>query len=100
MRKVTTTALSDMKRQGVPIAMVTAYDYTFSRLIDGAGADVLLVGDSLGMVIQGQETTLGVTLDQMIYHCDAVARGAERALVVGDHQTEKKSLSLDARRRR
>ena len=84
MRKVTTTALSAMKDRGERIAMVTAYDFTFSQLLDRAGVDVLLVGDSLGMVIQGEETTLGVTLDQMIYHCKAVARGAERALVVGD----------------
>jgi 3-methyl-2-oxobutanoate hydroxymethyltransferase len=84
MRKVTTTALSAMKDRGERIAMVTAYDFTFSQLLDRAGVDVLLVGDSLGMVIQGEETTLGVTLDQMIYHCQAVARGAERALVVGD----------------
>ena len=84
MRKVTTTALSAMKDRGERIAMVTAYDFTFSHLLDRAGTDVLLVGDSLGMVVQGKETTLGVTIDQMIYHCQAVARGAQRALVVGD----------------
>jgi len=84
MRKVTTTALSAMKDRGERIAMVTAYDFTFSHLLDRAGVDVLLVGDSLGMVIQGEETTLGVTLEHMIYHCQAVARGAKRALVVGD----------------
>ena len=64
--------------------MVTAYDATFARLADRAGADVLLVGDSLGMVIQGHDTTLPVTLDDIVYHCRAVARGAERAHVVGD----------------
>jgi 3-methyl-2-oxobutanoate hydroxymethyltransferase len=64
--------------------MLTAYDYTMARLLDAAGVDGLLVGDSLGMVVQGRETTLHVTLDQMIYHTEMVARGATRALVVGD----------------
>src|SRR5713226_2725548 len=64
--------------------MVTAYDATFARIFDDAGADVLLVGDSLGMVIQGHPSTLPVTMDQMIYHCTAVARGAARAHLVGD----------------
>lgn len=66
------------------IAMVTAYDATFAQILDEAGVDVLLVGDSLGMVVQGNETTLGVTLDEMIYHCKAVARGAKRAHIVAD----------------
>ncbi|MBF0624281.1 MAG: 3-methyl-2-oxobutanoate hydroxymethyltransferase [Magnetococcales bacterium] len=73
-----------MKRTGRKIVSVTAYDYTFARLLDRAGVDLLLVGDSLGMVIQGAETTLGVTLDEMIYHTRAVARGTVRALVVCD----------------
>ena len=64
--------------------MVTAYDATFARLLDEGGADVLLVGDSLGMVVQGHDTTLPVTLDEMLYHCRAVARGSKRAHVVGD----------------
>src|SRR6202007_2752382 len=64
--------------------MVTAYDATFARILDEAGADVLLVGDSLGMVIQGHDTTLPVTMDQMVYHCSAVRRGTERAHLVGD----------------
>ncbi len=64
--------------------MVTAYDATFARLFDEAGVDVLLVGDSLGMVVQGQDSTLPVTVDEVIYHCRAVARGARRAHVVGD----------------
>src|SRR5688500_5525462 len=67
-----------------PLVMVTAYDATFARLLDEAGADVLLVGDSLGMVIQGHETTLPVTLEEMSYHCRAVARGVRRAHIVGD----------------
>jgi 3-methyl-2-oxobutanoate hydroxymethyltransferase len=64
--------------------MVTAYDATFARILDDAGADVLLVGDSLGMVVQGQTSTLPVTMDQMVYHAQAVTRGAKRAHVVGD----------------
>src|SRR5262249_46057885 len=64
--------------------MVTAYDATFGRIVDDAGADVILVGDSLGMVIQGNDSTLPVTMDQMVYHCRAVPRGVRRAHVVGD----------------
>lgn len=66
------------------IVMVTAYDATFAKLLDGAGADVLLVGDSLGMVVQGHDSTLPVTMDQMIYHTASVVRGSEKALVIGD----------------
>jgi 3-methyl-2-oxobutanoate hydroxymethyltransferase len=82
--KVTIHTLRQMKERGEKIAMLTAYDATFARLLDEAGADVLLIGDSLGMVIQGHETTLPVTLDEVAYHCRAVARGARRAHVVGD----------------
>lgn len=67
-----------------PIAMVTAYDFTIARLLDEGGADVLLVGDSLGMVVQGHDNTLGVTVEEICYHGRAVARGAKRAHVVGD----------------
>jgi 3-methyl-2-oxobutanoate hydroxymethyltransferase len=77
-----------MKDEGERIAMVTAYDASFARLCDQAGADVLLVGDSLGMVIKGEDNTLAVTMDEMIYHCRAVARGVAagsgRAMIVGD----------------
>jgi 3-methyl-2-oxobutanoate hydroxymethyltransferase len=83
-RPVTVPRLRDMKRQGERITMVTAYDATFARLFDEAGIDVLLVGDSLGMVVQGQSSTLPVTLDEVIYHCRAVARGTRRAHLVGD----------------
>lgn len=83
-RRVTIQSLRQMKEKGERIAMLTAYDATFARLLDEAGADVLLVGDSLGMVIQGHDTTLPVTLDEIAYHCRAVARGARRAHVVGD----------------
>ena len=82
--KVTIHTLRQMKARGEKIAMLTAYDASFARLFEDAGADVLLVGDSLGMVVQGHETTLPVTLDEIAYHCRAVARGARRAHVVGD----------------
>src|SRR5205814_5480620 len=73
-----------MKQAGERITMLTAYDATFARLLDRAGTDVLLVGDSLGMVVQGHDTTLPVTMDQIVYHCAAVNRGVERAHLVGD----------------
>lgn len=82
--RVTVPSLRDMKRDKKPITMVTAYDATFARMIDEGGADVLLVGDSLGMVIQGLDSTLPVTVDEVIYHCRAVARGTTRAHIVGD----------------
>src|SRR5688572_1057483 len=82
--KVTVPALRARKQSGPKIAMVTAYDATFARLLDEGGADILLVGDSLGMVVQGLSTTIPVTLDDMLYHGRAVARGAARAQVVGD----------------
>jgi len=82
--KVTIHTLRQMKARGEKIAMLTAFDATFARLLDEAGADMLLVGDSLGMVVQGHDTTLPVTLEEIAYHCRAVARGARRAHVVGD----------------
>ncbi|NQZ95874.1 MAG: 3-methyl-2-oxobutanoate hydroxymethyltransferase [Myxococcales bacterium] len=82
--RVTVPGLARRKRRGQKISMLTAYDFTFSRIFDTAGIDVLLVGDSLGNVVQGVETTLPVTLDEVIYHTRLVARGAQRALVVGD----------------
>jgi 3-methyl-2-oxobutanoate hydroxymethyltransferase len=72
------------KAERRPISVLTAYDHTTARLFDDAGVDCLLVGDTLGMVVQGHETTLPVTLDQMVYHVEMVARGARRAFVVGD----------------
>ena len=83
-QRVTIHTLRQMKERGEKIAVLTAYDATFARLFDEAGADVLLVGDSLGMVVQGHETTLPVTLEDMAYHCRAVVRGARRAHIVGD----------------
>ncbi len=82
-KRITAPALRERKG-GEAIAMVTAYDFTMARLLDEAGADVLLVGDSLGMVVQGGETTIPVTLDEVCYHTRAVARGARFAHVVGD----------------
>src|SRR6266550_2960487 len=83
-QRVTIHTLRQMKERGDKIAVLTAYDATFARLFDESGADVLLVGDSLGMVVQGHETTLPVTLEEMAYHCRAVVRGARRAHVIGD----------------
>lgn len=83
-QRVTIHTLRQMKERGEKIAMLTAYDATFARLLDESGADVLLVGDSLGMVVQGHDTTLPVTLEEIIYHTRAVVRGASRAHVVGD----------------
>lgn len=82
--KVTVPSLRARKQAGPRIAMLTAYDATIARLLDEGGADVLLVGDSLGMVVQGLPNTLPVTIDEVAYHARAVARGASRALVVGD----------------
>jgi 3-methyl-2-oxobutanoate hydroxymethyltransferase len=82
--RITVPDLERMKAAGERITMVTAYDWTFARLLDAAGVELLLVGDSLGNVVQGHDTTLPVTLDEMVYHTRMVARGARRALVVGD----------------
>lgn len=83
-KKITTTSLQEMQRTGKKIAMVTAYDYPSARIVEGAGADVVLVGDSLGMVVLGYENTLPVTLGDMIHHGKAVVRACKRALVVMD----------------
>jgi len=82
--KVTTRSLQRRKGGSEAFSMLTAYDHTFSRIFDQAGIDVLLVGDSVGNTVQGGESTLPVTLDEMVYHCRMVSRGAGRALVVGD----------------
>jgi 3-methyl-2-oxobutanoate hydroxymethyltransferase len=82
--RITVPDLGRMKAAGERITMVTAYDWTFARLLEAAGVELLLVGDSLGNVVQGHETTLPVTLDEMVYHTRLVTRGASRALVVGD----------------
>src|SRR5947209_19918658 len=81
---VTPPVFAGWKQQGRKISVLTAYDYTTARLLDSAGVDALLVGDSLGMVVQGREHSLAVTLDEVIYHARCVSRGAKRALVVAD----------------
>jgi 3-methyl-2-oxobutanoate hydroxymethyltransferase len=83
-KKVTVPDVLRMKAAGERVTMVTAYDHAFARLLDEAGVELLLVGDSLGMVVQGLPTTLPVTLDEIIYHTRMVVRGRQRALVVGD----------------
>lgn len=84
VKKVTTHVLQEMKMAGEKITMLTGYDYTMARIIDTAGIDVILVGDSASNVMAGHETTLPITLDQMIYHASSVVRGVDRALVVVD----------------
>jgi 3-methyl-2-oxobutanoate hydroxymethyltransferase len=83
-KKVTTRLIQAMKRHHEPISMLTAYDYPTALIMDQAGMDIILVGDSLGMVVLGYESTLPVTMDEMIHHCKAVSRGAKYALLVGD----------------
>jgi len=99
---VTVSTLAAMKERAERIVCLTCYDASFCCLLEDAGVDLLLVGDSLGMVIQGQETTLPVTLDQMVYHCACVARRRRRALVVADmpflsYATPRQALASAAR---
>ncbi|NLJ30889.1 MAG: 3-methyl-2-oxobutanoate hydroxymethyltransferase [Clostridiales bacterium] len=82
--KFTAQSFAQAKRKKEKITMLTAYDYSMAKIIDGGGIDAILVGDSLGMVMQGHDSTLEVTMDDMVYHCRCVSRGAKRALVVGD----------------
>lgn len=84
VKKITTHTLQEMKRRGEKISMLTAYDFSLARIIDEAGMDVILVGDSASNVMAGHETTLPITLDQMIYHASSVVRAVQRALVVVD----------------
>ena len=84
IKKVTTNTLQKMKASGEKISMLTAYDFSFAKMIDEAGIDVILVGDSASNVMAGHETTLPITLDQMIYHAQSVLRGINRCLVVVD----------------
>src|SRR5210317_1895500 len=83
-KKVTTHSLQQMKDQGEKISMLTAYDYTMAKMVDAAGVDCILVGDSASNVMAGHETTLPITLDQMIYHASSVVRAVDRALIVVD----------------
>lgn len=84
VKRVTTNVLQEMKNSGTKISMLTGYDFSMARIIDSAGIDVILVGDSASNVMAGHETTLPITLDQMIYHAGSVVRAVERALVVVD----------------
>ncbi|HYC85566.1 MAG TPA: 3-methyl-2-oxobutanoate hydroxymethyltransferase, partial [Chryseosolibacter sp.] len=84
IKKITTHRLQEMKNRGEKIAMLTAYDYSMARIIDGAGVDVILVGDSASNVMAGYETTLPITLEHMIYHAASVVRAVKRALVIVD----------------
>jgi len=83
-KRVTTRTIAEMKKRGERIACLTAYDFLTARILDEAGVDLLLVGDSLAMVFQGHETTIPVTLDEMLYHAKTVVRGVERAMVIVD----------------
>jgi 3-methyl-2-oxobutanoate hydroxymethyltransferase len=93
--RVTVTSLLKMKEEGKRIVMLTAYDYLFAKIVDEAGVDIILVGDSLAMVVQGKENTLSVTMDEMIYHTEMVARAANTAMVVGDMPFMSYQASLD-----
>jgi 3-methyl-2-oxobutanoate hydroxymethyltransferase len=84
VKRVTTHTLQEMKNAGVKISMLTGYDFSMARIIDTAGIDIILVGDSASNVMAGHETTLPITLDEMIYHASSVVRGVQRALVVVD----------------
>jgi len=103
MKKITTKTLKEMKINGEKIAMLTAYDYTSALIVDSAGVDVVLVGDSLGMVMLGYDSTVPVTMEEMIHHTKAVVRGVKRALVVFDmpflsYQTGVRDAILNAGR--
>ena len=84
-KRITTKSLVEMKNNGEKIAMLTAYDYTMAKIVDKAGIDIVLVGDSASNVMAGYETTLPITLNEMIYHASSVVRAIERSLVVVDY---------------
>lgn len=101
IKKVTTHVLQEMKKRGEKIAMLTAYDYTMAKIIDSAGIDVILVGDSASNVMAGHETTLPITLDQMIYHASSIIRATSRSLVIvdlpfGSYQANSKEALMSA----
>lgn len=100
-KRITTRTLIEMKENGEKISMLTAYDFTMAKIVDSAGVDVILVGDSASNVMAGHETTLPITLDQMIYHASSVVRASERALVVvdlpfGSYQSDSKEALRSA----
>jgi 3-methyl-2-oxobutanoate hydroxymethyltransferase len=94
-KKVTTRTIREMKTRAEPITMLTAYDYGTALAVDRAGIDAILVGDSLGMVVLGYDTTLPVTMEDMLHHCRAVARGASYALLIGDMPFMSYQASVD-----
>src|SRR5579862_9731394 len=101
VKKITTNTLQKMKENGEKISMITAYDFSFARLFDQAGIDVILVGDSASNVMAGHETTLPITLDQMIYHASSVIRGVNRSMVAvdmpfGSYQSNSKEALVSA----
>ena len=95
IKRVTTKTLALLKKKGIKISVLTAYDFITAKLLDEAGIDVILVGDSLANVFQGIETTLPVTMDEMIYHTKAVARAVNRAMLVVDLPFMSYQLSID-----
>ncbi|MGV8080388.1 MAG: 3-methyl-2-oxobutanoate hydroxymethyltransferase [Syntrophales bacterium] len=95
LNKVTTATIRDMKKRGEKITMITAYDYPTAAVVDEAGIDLILVGDSLGMVVLGYDSTLPVTMDVMIHHTKAVTRAVSRALVIGDMPFMSYQASVD-----
>ncbi|MBW1678921.1 MAG: 3-methyl-2-oxobutanoate hydroxymethyltransferase [Deltaproteobacteria bacterium] len=95
MKKITVLDLQKMKDRGEKITMLTAYDYPFARILDASGIEILLVGDSVGSVMAGYENTLPVTMDEIIYHCQAVARGRSNALLVADMPFMSYQVSLE-----
>lgn len=94
-KKITVRSLTDKKQKGEKITMLTAYDYTTARLLDEAGIDIILVGDSLANVFQGRETTLPVTVEEMLYHTRVVSNGVKRAMVVADMPFLSYQVSID-----
>src|ERR1700730_2100203 len=101
IKRITTNTLQNMKTNGEKISMITAYDFSFARIFDAAGIDVILVGDSASNVMAGHETTLPITLDQMIYHASSAIRGINRCLVIvdlpfGSYQSNSKEALISA----
>ncbi len=101
--KITLTTLFNMKKNSEKIVAITAYDYPFAKLVDESGIHMILVGDSLGMVVQGESSTLPVTMDDMIYHTRLVSRGCTNAMIIGDmpfmsYQVSKKKAVKNAGR--
>src|SRR5882757_3099272 len=101
VKRITTHIVQEMKNRGEKIAMLTAYDYSMATIVDDAGMDIILVGDSASNVMAGHETTLPITLDQMIYHASSVVRGVTRSLVIvdlpfGSYQSNSKEALVSA----